>query len=166
MMVSPQSLSTGQCPGVEVFPRGRVPPIRFHGSPGCFRPLLHWRRGQTEPPGSMELRPRGFNQGESPGRSGLGLELGIPCHRLLLCPSTQTGRAELCWGPALTRAWMLDVPMMTITESIALARSSCHPADRQMCRRWPSCCRNSWRPSTRRSSESGSKVSLRPAQPS
>lgn len=71
---------------------------------------------------------------------------------LMLCTSTRTGRAGLCWGPALTRVWMSAAPTRTRT-STASVRSSCRPADRRTCRRWPSCCRSSWRPSTRRSSK-------------
>lgn len=154
MIVSLQSLSTGQRPGAEVFPRGRLPPLRFHGSPGSLWLLRHRRCGQAQLPGSLELRPRRFYQGDNPGRlryapSSSSSHFSSP----LLFPSTQTGRVERCWGPALTRDWMLAAPMPRMTGSIALVWSSCRPGGRQMCRRWPSCCRNSWRPSTKRSSK-------------
>lgn len=74
--------------------------------------------------------------------------------------STQTGRAALCWAPASSRAWTLAARTTRTTATVASAQSCCRPADRRTCRRWPSCCRNSWRPSTRRSSEGGGRERL------
>lgn len=62
--------------------------------------------------------------------------------------SILTGRAGLCWGAGMTRAWMWAAPTTRTT-------GCCPPVDRRMCRPWPSCCRNSWRPSIRRSSKEG-----------
>ena len=72
---------------------------------------------------------------------------------LLFVCSTQTGRVGLCLGPGTSQAWTWAVPMTKMTESIVLPQSFFPPVGRQTCRPWPSCCRNSWRPSTRRSSK-------------
>lgn len=65
--------------------------------------------------------------------------------------SIPTGRAGLCWGAGTIRAALTT----RTTGNLASAPSCCPPVDRRMCRPWPSCCRNSWRPSIRRSSKEG-----------
>ena len=73
--------------------------------------------------------------------------------------STQTGRVGLCWGPGSSQAWMWAAQTMRTTGRLGSALSCCPPADRRTCRPWPSCCRNSWRPSIRRSSKDGRRCS-------
>lgn len=85
--------------------------------------------------------------------NGISWWMGNKSSFLLCVCSTQTGRAGLCWGPGSSRAWMWAAPMRRMTGSLGLAPSCCPRVDRRMCRPWPSCCRNSWRPSIRRSSK-------------
>lgn len=72
---------------------------------------------------------------------------------LLPGSSIPTGRAVLCWGPGTITASMWVAPTTTTTGTIGLAPSCCPRADKRTFRLWPSCCRNSWRLSIRRSSK-------------
>lgn len=160
LLISPQSLSARQRSGAEVLPRGRVPPGRLRISPGSLRQRLLGGRGQAQSPCPLELRPRGFNQGETPTSACADVTRRRFTISMMTIPrvcSILTGRAGLCWGAGSSRAWTWAAPTTTTTTtgSLASAPSCCPPADKRTCRPWPLCCRNSWRPSTRRSSKEG-----------
>lgn len=72
---------------------------------------------------------------------------------LLLMCSTATGTAELCWALGSRAAWRTGVLMMKRIARRSSDRSCSHQVARQMCRLSLSCCRSSWRPSTKRLSE-------------
>lgn len=69
--------------------------------------------------------------------------------------SMGSGTAGRCWALGLKAVGTEAALMMRMTERLYLDRSFSLPADRQMYRLWPSCCRSNWRPLTRRSSKLG-----------
>lgn len=67
-----------------------------------------------------------------------------------LCFSMAIGKAEHCWALVSKAVWRTGVLMMKRIARRSSARSCSHRAARQMCRPSLSCCRSSWRPSTKK----------------
>lgn len=82
----------------------------------------------------------------------LNMKLNVLFLTFLFC-SMVIGTVELCWALGSRAVWRTGVLMMKRIVRRSSAQSCSHQAARQMCRLSLSCCRSSWRPSTKRLSE-------------